>query len=50
MESYCDLLVIRTKNKNSLQDLQNKIKIPIINAGDGDGRTPYSSVIGRIYY
>ena len=37
IESYCDLVVVRTKQKDSLIDLQNSIKIPIINAGDGDG-------------
>ena len=45
MESYCDLIVIRTKNKNSLQNLQNKIKIPIINAGDGDGEHPTQALL-----
>ena len=45
MESYCDLIVIRTKNKNSLYDLQNKIKIPIINAGDGDGEHPTQALL-----
>ena len=39
-EAYCDLVVVRTKHKNVLTGLENKIKIPIINAGDGDGEHP----------
>ena len=45
METYCDLIVIRTKLKNSLVELQNKIKVPIINAGDGDGEHPTQALL-----
>lgn len=45
IESYCDLVVVRTSKKNALIDLQNKIKIPIINAGDGDGEHPTQALL-----
>ena len=45
IESYCDLVVVRTKEKNSLIDLQNSIKIPIINAGDGAGQHPTQALL-----
>ena len=45
MESYCDLLVVRTKLKDSLVDLENRIKIPIINAGNGDGEHPTQALL-----
>ena len=45
MESYCDLVVIRTKSRGTLEDLQNKIKIPIVNAGDGDGEHPTQALL-----
>jgi carbamoyl-phosphate synthase / aspartate carbamoyltransferase len=45
IESYCDLVVIRTRSKNSLSELQSKIKIPIINAGDGDGEHPTQALL-----
>ena len=35
IESYCDLVVVRTNQKDSLIEIQDRIKIPIINAGDG---------------
>ena len=44
-ESYCDLVIVRTKEKNSLSGLQNSIKIPIINAGDGDGEHPTQALL-----
>ena len=44
-ESYCDLVIVRTKEKNSLVELQNSIKIPIINAGDGDGQHPTQALL-----
>ena len=44
-ESFCDLIVVRTKEKNSLVTLQNSIKIPIINAGDGDGQHPTQALL-----
>ena len=50
METYCDLIVIRTGLKNSLVELQNKIKVPIINAGDGDGEHPTQSFVRCFYY
>ena len=40
IESYCDLVIVRTKSKDSLEELSEKINIPIINAGDGDGQHP----------
>lgn len=45
MESYCDLVIIRTKSKNSLEELSEKINIPIINAGDGDGEHPTQALL-----
>jgi aspartate carbamoyltransferase len=45
IESYCDLVVIRTRIKDSLIDLQERIKIPIINAGDGDGEHPTQALL-----
>ena len=45
VESYCDLVIIRTKQKGCLRNLQNKIKIPIINAGDGDGEHPTQALL-----
>ena len=45
-EAYCDLVVIRTKEKGVLtNELQNRIKIPIINAGDGDGEHPTQALL-----
>jgi carbamoyl-phosphate synthase/aspartate carbamoyltransferase/dihydroorotase len=45
-EAYCDLVVVRTKIKGTFtQDLQNKIKIPIINAGDGEGEHPTQALL-----
>lgn len=45
IESYCDMVVVRTTMKGSLEDLQNCIKIPIINAGDGDGEHPTQALL-----
>ena len=45
IESYCDLVVIRTSLKDSLEGLQKKIKIPIINGGDGDGQHPSQALL-----
>ena len=45
IESYCDMIVIRTKHKNILNKIQNLIKIPIINAGDGDGQHPTQALL-----
>jgi carbamoyl-phosphate synthase / aspartate carbamoyltransferase len=45
IESYCDLVIIRTSLKGSLTELQTKIKIPIINAGDGDGEHPTQALL-----
>ena len=45
IESYCDLVIIRTKLKDSLYQLQKSIKIPIINAGDGDGEHPTQALL-----
>ena len=45
IESYCDLVVVRTKSKNLLSEIQKKIKIPIINAGDGDGEHPTQALL-----
>ena len=45
IESYCDLVIVRTRIKDSLGDLQSKIKIPIINAGDGDGEHPTQALL-----
>ena len=44
-ESYCDLIIIRTKHNGSLKEIQTRIKIPIINAGDGDGEHPTQALI-----
>jgi carbamoyl-phosphate synthase / aspartate carbamoyltransferase len=45
IESYCDLVVIRTSAKDSLEELQSKIKIPLINAGDGEGEHPTQALL-----
>ena len=45
IESYCDMVVIRTKHKNILNEIQNSIKIPIINAGNGDGEHPTQALL-----
>jgi len=46
IESYCDLVVVRTSLKGILTDeLQSRIKIPIINAGDGDGEHPTQALL-----
>jgi carbamoyl-phosphate synthase / aspartate carbamoyltransferase / dihydroorotase len=44
-ETYCDLIVIRTSVKNTLDTIKNKIKIPIINAGDGDDEHPTQALL-----
>ena len=44
-ETYCDLIVIRTSIKNTLGNLKDKIKIPIINAGDGDDEHPTQALL-----
>ena len=44
-ETYCDLVVIRTNIKNGLDELKEKIKIPIINAGDGDDEHPTQALL-----
>lgn len=45
IESYCDMVIVRTSMKGSLNELQNKIKIPIINAGDGAGEHPTQALL-----
>ena len=45
IECYCDLIIIRTSVCGSLHELQKKIKIPIINAGDGDGEHPTQALL-----
>jgi aspartate carbamoyltransferase len=45
IETYCDLIVIRTKEKNVLNNIQQRIKVPIINAGDGDGEHPTQALL-----
>ena len=40
METYCDLLVIRHPQKNIFSSIKDYSKIPVINAGDGDGEHP----------
>jgi len=45
IESYCDLVIVRTSLKDSLDELQKRIKIPIINAGDGDGQHPTQALL-----
>ena len=44
-EAYCDLVIVRTKIKGALANIQHKIKIPIINAGDGSGEHPTQSLL-----
>ena len=44
-EAYCDLIVVRTKQKGSLKEISRKIKIPVINAGDGDGQHPTQALL-----
>ena len=45
IESYCDLVVVRTRNKDSLRTLQGRIHIPIINAGNGDSEHPTQALL-----
>jgi len=46
IESYCDLVIIRTSLNGVLtKELINKIKIPIINAGNGDGEHPTQALL-----
>ena len=45
IEAYADLVVIRTKSSQSLEDIQKRIKIPIINAGNGDGEHPTQALL-----
>ena len=45
MESYCDLIVVRTKSKDDLKEIADKIKIPIINAGNGSGEHPTQALL-----
>ena len=45
IESYCDMVIIRTKKKGILKELQKSIKIPIINAGDGNGEHPTQALL-----
>ena len=45
IEAYADLVVIRTKSSESLEEIQNRIKIPIINAGNGDGEHPTQALL-----
>mgnify|MGYP001568226633 FL=1 len=45
IESYCDLVVVRTNSTDSLRDLQTRIKIPIINAGNGHGEHPTQALL-----
>ena len=45
VESYCDLIVVRTKVTNSLHELTSRLKVPIINAGDGDGEHPTQALL-----
>ena len=45
IEAYADLVVVRTKSSQSLEDIQKRIKIPIINAGNGDGEHPTQALL-----
>ena len=45
MESYCDLLVVRTKSKDDMKEIADKVKIPIINAGNGSGEHPTQALL-----
>ena len=45
IESYCDLVIIRTSSMESLKELQAKINIPIINAGNGHGEHPTQALL-----
>ena len=45
IETYCDLVVVRTRSTESLRDLQTRIKIPIINAGNGHGEHPTQALL-----
>ena len=44
-EIYCDLVVVRTSAKGDLRELSDKLKIPVINAGDGDGEHPTQALL-----
>lgn len=45
MECYCDALVIRHPEKNSMNKIIQVANKPIINAGDGDGEHPTQALL-----
>lgn len=45
MECYCDALIIRHPEKNSMNKIIQVANKPIINAGDGDGEHPTQALL-----
>lgn len=45
MECYCDALIIRHPEKNSMNKILQVANKPIINAGDGDGEHPTQTLL-----
>ncbi len=45
MECYCDLLILRSSKQQDIYDAAKVIKIPIINAGNGDGEHPTQALL-----
>lgn len=45
VNNYCDCIILRHKDKGSAQEATNYSKVPIINAGDGDGQHPTQSLL-----
>lgn len=45
IECYCDLLVLRHPEKNKVKEVHDKLKIPVINAGDGYKEHPTQALL-----
>ena len=45
MDKYCDCIVLRYHEKGGAQDAAHVSKVPVINAGDGNGQHPTQSLL-----
>ena len=45
MECYCNLLILRSSKQQDIYDAVKVIKIPLINAGNGDGEHPTQALL-----
>ncbi|BAM38952.1 aspartate transcarbamoylase [Theileria orientalis strain Shintoku] len=45
LSSYCDLVVVRHPENNSLQRVRHHSLVPLINAGDGSGEHPTQALL-----